>query len=366
MLHRLALRVLPQLSLAVTEPEIRARKRWVMFVVGFVAFAAYRLAKQVVPLSDPTVLLACAAVLGAVTAALSYAIGRRVGPSHLLQAETPRRWAWLVGWVGAVYSVQLALLVLALLQITVDYDFLQHPDGPAMMAMIIPSTAVSRDVVEIGHLRWMESQGRSFLTFPDGGSLRALLMSAPRRLLGWTAVGFLVSGLLTWTVSHVTVVGASALAQWLVATVLAAAVALCAYLAGLSAPAPWLVRWRQSQWSELAKFWWWPGLAFAGTYFLVLYGTAVFVFRWTPPLSTFESMVMSGAVGAVMAGYCYYLGARRAFEDQIQSQVPASVLRCPFVTGLLAMQMGGSKKPPLPPELMAVPETHKPVVVEQH
>lgn len=364
MLHRLALRVLPQLSLTVTEPEIRTRKRWVMFVVGFVAFAAYRLAKQVVPLSEPTVLLACAAVVGAVTAALSYAIGRRVGPGHLLQVETPRRWAWLLGWVGAVYGVQLALLVLALLQITVGYDFLQHPDGPAMMAIIIPSTAVSRDAVEIGHLRWMESQGRSFLTFPDGSSLRALLMSAPRLLLGWAALGFLLSGLLTWMASHVTIVGASALAQLLVATALAAAVALCAYLAGLSAPAPWFVRWRQSQWFELAKFWWWPGLAFAATYLLVLYGAAVFLLRWAP-LSTSQFMVMSGAVGALMAGYCYYLGVRRAFEDRIQSQVPASVLRCPFVTGLLAMQVGGGKKPPMPPELVAVPDTHKPVAVEQ-
>lgn len=365
MLHRLALRVLPQLSLAVTEPEIRTRKRWVMFVVGLVAFAAYRLAKQVVPLSDPMVLLSVAAVVGAATSGVSYSIGRRLPFSALPTAESPRRWAWIFGWVGAVYGVQLALLVLALLQITVGYDFLQHPDGPAMMAIIIPSTAVARDAVEIGHLRWLESQGRSLLTFPDGGSLRGLLMSAPRLLLGWASVGFILAALLTWMASHAAVIGASALAQLLVASVLAATVALCAYLAGLSAPAPWFVRWRQSQWLELVKFWWWPCLAFAATYFLVLYGTAVFVLQ-RAPLSALQFMVMSGAVGAVMTGYCHYLGGRRAFEDRIQSQVPASVLRCPFVTGLLAMQIGSGKKSPMPPERMTVPETHKSVVVEQH
>ncbi len=364
MLHRLALRVLPQLSLAVTEPEIRTRKRWVMFVVGFVAFAAYRLVKPVVPLSDPVVLLAVAAVVGTVTSGVSYSIGRRLPFAALPTAESPRRWAWLLGWVGAVYGVQLALLVLALLQITVGYDFLQHPDGPAMMAIIIPSTAVARDAMEIGHLRWMESQGRSFLTFPDGGSLRGLLVSAPRLLLGWAAVGMVLSGVGAWLAAQASLIGAAALAQLLVATALAGGVALCAYLAGLSAPAPWFVRWRQSRWLELAKFWWWPGLAFAATYFLVLYGAAVFVFRWAP-LSPSHFVMMAGAVGAVMAGYCYHLGARRAFEDRIQSQVPASVLRCPFVTGLLSMQAGGGKRPPMPPDLMAVPETHKPVAVEQ-
>ncbi len=39
MLHRMALRVLPSLSLAVTENAVRKKKRIVMFVPGLVAFA---------------------------------------------------------------------------------------------------------------------------------------------------------------------------------------------------------------------------------------------------------------------------------------------------------------------------------------
>ena len=38
MLHRMALRVLPSLSLAVTEEAVRKQKRIVMFVPGLVAF----------------------------------------------------------------------------------------------------------------------------------------------------------------------------------------------------------------------------------------------------------------------------------------------------------------------------------------
>ena len=51
MLHRMALRVLPSLSLTVTEASLRKKKRLVMVVLGLVAFGVYRLAKYLVPLS---------------------------------------------------------------------------------------------------------------------------------------------------------------------------------------------------------------------------------------------------------------------------------------------------------------------------
>ena len=49
MLHRMALRVLPSLSLAVTEDAVRKQKRIVMFVPGVFAFGIYRLAKHLLP-----------------------------------------------------------------------------------------------------------------------------------------------------------------------------------------------------------------------------------------------------------------------------------------------------------------------------
>ncbi len=80
----------------------------------------------------------------------------------------------MAGWIGFVYGVQLSLLVLALLWL-VGYDYLKHPDGPAMMAIIIACTAVARDAFEIGHVRKMALMGRPFPTFPNGMALRSLL-----------------------------------------------------------------------------------------------------------------------------------------------------------------------------------------------
>ena len=98
---------------------------------------------------------------------------------------------WMAGWIGFVYAVQLSLLVLALLWL-VGYDYLKHPDGPAMMAMIISCTAVARDAFEIGHVRKVSLMGRPCPTFPNGLALRSLLAShttmvgpGSRRTHGW-------------------------------------------------------------------------------------------------------------------------------------------------------------------------------------
>jgi len=63
MIHRLALRVVPRLALAVTADSVRKRKRWVMLASGLVAFLIYRLLKLVDPLSDPLILLAVSGLL---------------------------------------------------------------------------------------------------------------------------------------------------------------------------------------------------------------------------------------------------------------------------------------------------------------
>ena len=91
MLHRLALRVLPSLSLAVTEGQVRKRKRWVMVVAGLLAFGLYRLAKHVLPLSEPMVLLAFSGIIAMLTAAGTYRIGRDLPFSILVRADGGRR-----------------------------------------------------------------------------------------------------------------------------------------------------------------------------------------------------------------------------------------------------------------------------------
>ena len=154
MLHRMALRVLPSLTLAVTEPAVRKQKRLVMLVPGLVAFAVYRLAKILMPLSETSVLLAVSGMVGLITAVLAYRAGRATSWIEIIRADGRGLLVWIAGWIGFVYAVQLSLLVLALLWL-VGYDYLQHPDGPAMMAMIISCTAVARDAFEIGHIRYL-------------------------------------------------------------------------------------------------------------------------------------------------------------------------------------------------------------------
>lgn len=210
-----------------------------------------------------------------------------------------------------------------------------------MMAVIISCSAVSRDAVEIGHLRWMESQGRSFLTFPDGGSFRGLLGRDPAGMLRSAAIGMLLCAVGSWIIGALFTGSMAPLAQLLMATVLGGSAALYAYLAGLSAPATWKERARQTHWMELARFWWWPGFAFAATYFLVMYGIAEFVLR-AAARSRVQFGILATGTGFLMGLYCYYLGARRAFEDRIHATVPSSMLRCPFITGILGKHKGAS------------------------
>ena len=194
MLHRMALRVLPSLSLAVTEDGVRKQKRIVMFVPGLVAFAVYRLAKLLLPLSEPIVLLMVSGLVASVTALLTYRIGRGTAWRRILQEDGSRLLLWLGGWIGFVYGVQLSLLVLALLWL-VGYDYLAHPDGPAMMAIIISCTAVARDAFEIGHVRKVALMGRPFPTFPDGTALRTMVGLHGVELGPWVAVGLVVGAL---------------------------------------------------------------------------------------------------------------------------------------------------------------------------
>jgi hypothetical protein len=227
MLHRMALRVLPNLSLAVTEETVRKQKRIVMFVPGLIAFGVYRLAKHLVPITEPLVLLAVSSLVAMVTALLSYRVGRSAPWSVIVRQDGARLLGWLAGWIGAVYGIQLSLLVLTLLWI-MHYSYLQHPDGPAMMAIIISCTSVARDAFEIGHVRKLSVLGRPFLTFPDGEQLRVLVQRRAWRLGPWAVVGLGLGAMASLSGAAIADAQGAALAQLLSVTVLGGGLALCA------------------------------------------------------------------------------------------------------------------------------------------
>jgi hypothetical protein len=333
MLHRMALRVLPSLSLAVTEDAVRKQKRIVMFVPGLVAFAVYRLAKQIVTLADPLVLLAVSSGVAVVTALMAYRVGRAATWSAILRQDKARTLLWLAGWIGAVYGAQLSLLVLALLWL-VGYSYFQHSDGPAMMAIIIACTAVARDAFEIGYVRNLALKGRPFATLPDGLGLRETVASRRSHLYPWVAAGFLLGVVTPWAGSAFEGERFIALAQLLSVTIVGGALALAAYFAGLRPTVSWIDSLRRTAPVELLKYWWWPGMAFASTYYLVIMGLVLFVGR-QPSMGTAQALSGGALVTAIMGLYGYYLGDRRQIEDQTRPQLSSGMLRCPFVMGIL-------------------------------
>lgn len=350
-LHRMTLRVLPRLTIAVTSDEVRRRKRWAMFVAGFVAFTLYRLAKRMWPLADPMMLLAVSGAICTLSAVVVYRLGRGADWRTILARDGLSRVAWVGGWIGFVYGIQLSLLVLALLKFVAQYDFLEHPEGPGMMAIIIACTSVVRDAFEIGHVRRLQADGTPVLTFPDGAPLRAMVGQKGRQLLPWVAGAALVPAVVAMVSAGLGEWGQATLTQLGLVGLVAGTLAVPAYLAGEQRSSSWTVSAAMIGWGELFRFWWWPGLAFAATYYLAVAGLLTFVIMPSQQPVILHGLV-AALVGLLMVIDGYYLGYRRHVEDQVERTVPASLLRCPFVMGLLSGGGSGHPMAAKPAELM--------------
>jgi len=335
MLHRLALRVIPQLNAAVTESAVRKRKRWVMLAPGFMAFLLYRLLKDSLALGDPFVLLAFSGVISTITALWAYRMGRKERIAQIFKSDSFKRLAWVAGWIGCAYGMQLSLLVLAMLALFVDYNFLLHPEGPAMMALIIPTTAVTRDAFEIGHVMRLESEGIRMVTFPDGQPFREFLQRDPLRVSQWGGGGLLVGAMLSLVFGLAGEWGVNRIGQAIISMVLAGSLAHLAFLQGQFPEHNWTERIGSQSWWERVQFWVWPCLTFAMTYYLVLWGFAVFLLD----VSVIQLSFYAGLAGmtcALMVGYSYFLGTRVFVEMQTQGEISEGLRRCPFVMEILS------------------------------
>lgn len=356
MLHRLSLRVLPQLNLLVTDLPVRKRKRLVMLAPGLVAFGIYRLLKDVLPLSEPLVLLGFSGCLSALAAIWAYRQGRGLSLQESFRQDGIQRWVWLVGWIGVAYGMQLSLLVLAILQVFVGYDFLLHPEGPAMMAIIIPCTSVTRDAFEIGLVQRLAHEGTVVPTFPNGEALRVWIPQQLPLVMKWGGLA-IVGGILSSSMLFGLGFGPwQPILQSALVPVAVASISLLAFFAGEALFEQGEGRRKPHTWLSCLWFWLWPSLTFALTYFLVLIGLASYVLR-IEQISQLGFVTMAASTGLLMTVYSVYLGWRKSYEERLVT-IPENIQRCPFVMGMLQQ----SKSPESVPAMADMPVRHGDVV----
>jgi len=202
------------------------------------------------------------------------------------------------------------------------------------MAIIISCTAVARDAFEIGHVRKVALMGRPFPTFPNGMALRSLLGTHATVIGPWIVTGLLVGAVGASLGALVESPQAAAIVQLSAVTILGGALALCSYFGGLRPRASWVNGLLETKPGELLKYWWWPGLAFASTYYLVVAGAVIFLLK-QPGVPTIYALCGGAVVTGLMALYGYYLGYRRQVEEEQGQSLSPSLLRCPFVMGIL-------------------------------
>lgn len=333
MLHRMTMRVVPALTVAVTEEDFRKRKRILMLFPGLFAYALYKLLQAWGWHADIVFLLLAAGLFSAVVALVAYAYGRERRFVELLRERDFQSLTWIGLRIGFLYAVQLSLLVLALLKVA-TYSYAEHPDGPAMMALIIASTSVARDAFEIGHLRFLQQQGRPFVTFPDGKALWALV-AGRGDLWAWpVAAATLAVGLAYLGLVAIAPVVATDLGHLGVIGILVGMACTLAFVQGLQ---PALTRREglmQYSWRELLRFFIWPGMTFGWTYYLMTLGAINFLLAVpNPPLWT--RVLTTAGIGGLMSLYGYYLGRCRWQEEKLHATISPALLRCPFILGIL-------------------------------
>ncbi len=333
MLHRMTMRVVPTLTVAVTEEGFRKRKRILMLFPGLFAYALYQFLQVMGWHDEIGVLLLASGLLSTVVALVSYAYGRERRVLDVIREGDVRGLAWIGMGIGFLYAVKLSLMVLALLKVA-TYSYIEHPDGPAMMALIIASTSVARDAFEIGHLRFLQQQGRPFVTFPDSRALWALVTGRGDLWAAPVAAATLAVGLAYGGMAMVAPVALTDLGHFMAIGMLIGIVCTLAFVQGLQPAMTIWDGWRRYSWRELLRFFLWPGVTFGWTYYLVALGVISFILA-VPDPPTWTRVLITAGVGGLMSLYGYYLGRCRWQEEKLHATIPPALLRCPFIVGLL-------------------------------
>jgi len=125
------------------------------------------------------------------------------------------------------------------------------------------------------------------------------------------------------------------LGELIIIGVLAGAACTVAFVQGLH---PSLSTWgglMRYSWRELLGFFLWPGMAFGWTYYLIADGAISFVVGVADPPVSVRLLVIAGTAG-ILSLYGYHLGRSRWQEETLYATIPPSLLRCPFLSSILA------------------------------
>jgi hypothetical protein len=334
MLHRIGMRVLPALTLGVTEAGFRKRKRILMLFPGLLAYPLYRGLYFLDWHDNILTLLGASGLFSTLVAIVAYRYGRELRWADLVRDEGIGALMWIGVRYGFLYAVQLSLMVLAILKL-VFYGYTEHPAGSAMMALIIASTSVGRDAFELGHLRLLRQKGWLSIAWPDPKRFWGFLAADPAQWAVPVAVAATTAGFVYGVTALAVPQAQTDLAHLLIIGLVAGIASTLAYVKGIGPAGSIRNRLSGYSWTELTRFFLWPGVVFGWTYGLILLGMTSYLLHEPDPALPWRVFVAASTAGLISL-YCYYLGWRRSQEEQLHSAVSPAMLRCPFILGILS------------------------------
>lgn len=308
MLHRMKLRVVYGDPLS-SDKEARRRKARVLLFAGFGVYLPFLAITYFIFFETRVVYLL---VMGLFTSIVCvpvawYAYAKGHGKSlSELRKERRQELNWFAIKIGFFYSFELFWMVLGI----VEFLFGYHAFRAALISFV--AIAVARDGFEIGYYRARQPNSKIAI-FPDGRPLMDLFKARPAELIILGAALGLIGAALGGGWSQYV---HSSLYQTLLVAITGGALSTVAYVVAV----------RQiPSYSSLVRFFIWPALTMAATYFLIFAYLLRIIFQITFPLFI-DQVLLTGMVSVIMVVYCSFLGflKKESFAPQTVKPVPGN------------------------------------------